>query len=401
MEPFVATPTEMHSPRNLRLIRLYYFLWIGAGGFLFPFVTLFYRDRGLSGAEIGLLSALGAVAGMLSAPFWGRRGDASPHPRRLLALALFGSACFALLRGMQAVFWALALFVVLEALVGSGSGSLSNIQALAAADGRKSGFGSIRLWGSLGWAAAAPLAGWLIERLGLYVPFGGYAVMLFVGLVVLLFVRGAAHPPPAGPQPPRPSTRQVLAGLLNRRAVLGLALAFTVVWLAGAGRQQFETLYMAQLGAQAGLIGLANTAGALVEVPFMLLADRLIRRHGSGRILRAALLLQGAAYLPVVLLPSIASIFALRILFSIAFSLLVVSYIQYLVENAPEGQGGTAISLFEVTLRGGVGLLAAPLAGYLFDLLGPYWLYPIGLGGSLLAWSILQATSRPRPDPAV
>lgn len=391
----------MHASRNLRLIRLYYFLWIGAGGFLFPFVTLFYKDRGLSGSEIGLLSALGAVAGMLSAPLWGRRGDASRHPRRLLALALFGSACFALLRGMQAVFWALALFVVLEALVGSGTGSLSNMQALAAADGRKSGFGSIRLWGSLGWAAAAPLAGWLIERLGLYVPFGGYAVMLFASLAVLLFVRGAADPPPAGPRPVRPSTRRVLAGLLNRRAVLGLALAFVIVWLAGTGRQQFETLYMAQLGAQAGLIGLANTAGALVEVPFMLLADRLIRRHGSGRVLRAALLLQATAYLPVVLLPSIASIFALRILFSIAFSLLVVSYIQYLVENAPEGQGGTAISLFEVTLHGGVGLLAAPLAGFLFDLLGAYWLYPIGLGGSLLAWSILLATTRPRPAPAV
>jgi hypothetical protein len=77
----------------------------------------------------------------------------------------------------------------------------------------------------------------------------------------------------------------------------------------------------------------------------------------------------------------------------------VTSYYPYLVESAPEGQGGTVVSLFDVTLRSGVSLLAAPLAGILFDLLGAYWLYPMGLSGGLIAWFILQATARHRPTP--
>ena len=117
----------VHRPRNpdLRSIRAYYFLWIGAGGFLFPFASLFYKARGLSGAEIGLLTTFGALSGMLAAPLWGRWGDRSGRPHRLLQIALLGSACFALLRGLQTAFWGMAVFIVLESLVGSGAGGLS------------------------------------------------------------------------------------------------------------------------------------------------------------------------------------------------------------------------------------------------------------------------------------
>jgi PPP family 3-phenylpropionic acid transporter len=383
------------ATRNLRVIRVYYFLWIGAGGFLSPFVTLFYKARGLTGTEIGLLSTFGAITGMLAAPVWGRWGDASRHPRRLIMVALLSSACFALLRGIQSLFWTISIFIILDALIGSGAGSLSNVQAVTAANGEKSGFGSIRLWGSLGWAAVTPLAGLLIERLGLYIPFAGYAFMLVAAVFTLFFVRTSSEP-----RMPRENVgivpiNRMFRMLVSSRGMVGVALAFITIWIATMGRSQFETLYMAQLGAQASLIGVANTISALFEVPFMLLADRLVRRYGSGRILRFSMLVQAGSFLPVVLFPSIPSFFILRIIASIALSFNVPSYYGYLVENAPEGQGGTLVSLFDVTLRSGVSLLAAPLAGILFDQFGPYWLYVIGMGGCLLGWSILQALARP------
>ena len=337
------------SPRNLRLIRMYYFLWIGAGGFLSPFVVLFYKARGLTGTEIGLLSTFGAITGMLAAPVWGRKGDASRHPRRLIMFALLASACFALLRGIQSLFWTISIFIILDALIGSGAGSLSNVQAVTAANGKKSGFGSIRLWGSLGWAVVTPLAGLLIERMGLYVPFAGYAMMLVAAVFVLSFVHGTARPKTALEKSVRVPLGRMVRTLSRSRTMIGVALAFATIWIGTMGRSQFETLYMTQLGAQASLIGIANTVSALFEVPFMLLTDRLVRRHGSGRILKISMLVQAASFLPVVLVPSIPSFFVLRIMASIALSLNVPAYYNYLVESAPEGQGGTVISLFDVT----------------------------------------------------
>ncbi len=379
--------------RNLQFIRAYFFLWIGAGGFLNPFVSLFYKARGLSGTEIGLLSTFGAITGMLAAPFWGRQGDASRHPRRLIMLALLASASFALLRGIQSLFWTIAIFIVADALIASGAGSLSFAQAVNAARGEKSGFGSIRLWGSLGWAVVTPLAGWLIERLGLYVPFAGYAAMIAAAVVILFFVKGDSQPKADQSGTTKVPLRQTFRALFQNRVLIGAAVAFTIVWMAANGRSQFETLYMTQLGAKASVIGMANTVSALFEVPFMLSADRLVRRHGAGRILRGSMILQAAAYLPVVLFPSIPSFFLLRILASIALSFNLPAYYHYLVNNAPEGQGSTVISLFDVTLRSGVGLLAAPLAGILFDSLGAYWLYVIGLAGAALGWLIFQGLS--------
>ena len=210
--------------RNLKLIRTYYFLWIGAGGFLSPFVTLFYKSRGLTGTEIGLLSTFGAITGMLAAPVWGRAGDSSRHPRRLIMLALLASACFALLRGIQSLFWMISIFIVADALIGSGAGSLSNVQAVNAASGEKSGFGSIRLWGSLGWAVVTPLAGWLIESLGLYVPFAGYAVLLVAAVSVLFFVRGETRPKSEMQKVVRVPLRQMLWTLSKNKTMIGVAL---------------------------------------------------------------------------------------------------------------------------------------------------------------------------------
>ncbi len=388
------------SRRDLWLMRAYYFLWIGAGGFLMPFVALVYQARGLSGAEIGLLSTCGALAGMLAAPVWGRMGDRSAAPRRLLQVALLSSAILTLLRGMQTTFWGFATFVVLDALVNSGSGSLSSMQALAAADGEKAGFGSIRLWGSLGWAAAAPLAGWLMGRYGLLMPFLGYAVLLVGAVSLLALVRSVPRAPMARPQgQPSPSTSPRLwTAVLRSRSLVWLALSLIVLWISNAGRQQFESIYLVELGAPTALVGLANTAGALIEPPFMLLADRIVRRYGAGRVFRFAVLLQALAYLPVALFPAVPSVFVLRVLFSVAFSLNVVSYMTYLVESAPNGQGATIISLFEVTLRSAIGLLTAPLAGLFFDAFGAHDLYWIGMGGCLLAWLILGVISRPGED---
>jgi hypothetical protein len=36
----------------------------------------------------------------------------------------------------------------------------------------------------------------------------------------------------------------------RNRAMLGLAMCLAVVWIAGQGRQQFEAIYLDQLGAR-------------------------------------------------------------------------------------------------------------------------------------------------------
>jgi MFS transporter, PPP family, 3-phenylpropionic acid transporter len=380
--------------RDLALIRAYFFLWIGAGGFLFPFITLFYNQQGLSGTEIGLLGTVGWGIGLIAAPLWGRWADNAVRPRRLLQISLIGTALFIMLLSQQKVFLWMAFFIALDAIISAGSEPLSTTQALAIVQDQKSGFGSVRLWGSLGWALSAPLCGWLIERTGLITTFTGYALANLASAAVLAFI--VIEPrKKLDTDPPRPPIGNITRQLLRDRSMVGLALALSVVWLAGFGQNQFEYIYLEQLGASESLIGIASMISAVIELGGMLLADRWVRKFGAGRILGLSMLLKMVGLAFTLIHPSIASIFAARTLGGIHFSMYSVASIAYTVEGAPEGQGSTILALYFVTLRGLVILFAAPLGGALFDLFGAYWLYAVGLSGNFLGWLILRLTVRP------
>ncbi len=394
--------------RNLFYTRIYTFTSIGAGGFILPFITLFYQERGLSGQQMGLLVATSGIAALLAAPVWGRWSDASHRPLRLLQLALVGSGVCMLLLGMQTAFLWMALFVAADALVGGGAEPLSTTLTLTVTNGEKAGYGSVRLWGSLGWAVIAPISGWLIERSGLFTPFIGYLGGMLVSAAILALIvlpssrRSStqdAHPPRAGEPGNKTGVgiRSLVTDLAHNRAMVGLALTLTILWISTAGRVQFEAIYMKQLGASETIIGLASTIGALLELPGMLIADRLVRRLGASRLLGGSLLMQAAGMLLVLIFPSVTAILILRALSGFYFSFYLVSSITYMAQGAPERQASTVMALYMVTLRGLVGLVGAPLAGALFDTVGAYWLYALALVGSLAGLLILRITARPEP----
>lgn len=376
-------------------LRLYFALYIGSGGFLFPFLALYYKQIGLTGAQMGLLGSIGWTVSMLLAPLWGRWGDTARNPKFVLQIALVGAAIAYLFIGFQGTFVGIVIFIVLSSIFDNSIGPLSTTHALSATQNEKSGFGSIRLFGSLGWAVAAPLAGWLIEQWGMLVPFAGYAISAILAAVLIQFVSPASSHPEHNTCPPRAPLKQVAGCLAKDRSMLGLAIAMFIVWLTGTGRVQFESIYLVQLGATESIVGLASSIGAFIELPSMLWSDRLVRRHGSGFVLRAALLLQALGMVAIVAVPSVASIFIFRAVQGTSFSLLTVAMVAYIVEGAPYGNGATALTLYDVTLHGLVILIASPLSGIFFDLVGAYWLYAIALAGNLIGWLILSITARP------
>src|SRR5512136_1718062 len=245
----------MHSlapQRNLWTLRLYYFLLIGGGGFLFPFINLFYTQQGLNGTEIGLLSTVASLVALIAAPWWGRRSDATAHPRRLLQFGLLATSLCMLALSQQPIFAWMALIVTLDALLSVGVPPLSDVVALTVTKQGRAGFGSVRLWGSLGWAVTALVGGWLIEQTGLFSMFAGYALsgLAGVGLVALIRMPRMNQLPARGKaEPKNVSVRDTSRALLNDRALVGLAIALSVVWFATSGYHQFEPVYLEQLGA--------------------------------------------------------------------------------------------------------------------------------------------------------
>jgi MFS transporter, PPP family, 3-phenylpropionic acid transporter len=191
---------------------------------------------------------------------------------------------------------------------------------------------------------------------------------------------------------PRPALKTVIVSLFRDRALIGLALALAIYWLTSNGRQRFETIYLKELGASAQLIGWAYTYPALMELPIMLWADRLIRKFGSGRLLSLAILLEALTLLTIIIHPSIESFLFMRAASGLYYSFYAIASVAYIVERAPAAQAATVLSLYFVTLGGVIALVASPISGAIFDKVGAYPLYVLAGGGAFLAWLILILT---------
>ncbi len=81
-----------------------------------------------------------------------------------------------------------------------------------------------------------------------------------------------------------------------------------------------------------------------------------------------------------------------RLLGGVAYSLVTVSLVIFLNDNAPLGQSATMLALYTITFRNLVVLVAAPLGGQIYDAVGAYWLYLFAFIGSLISLAILRIT---------
>jgi PPP family 3-phenylpropionic acid transporter len=392
---------RVSARQPLTQIRLFYFLWFAGGSFLMPFLPLFYREQGLTGFQIGMLSSIGFAVGMMAAPLWGRWTDRTFSPHRLLQLAIACNVATILLLSRQTAFLPIAVIIGFNALAGSGQEPISSSLALRVTHGTRSGFGSIRLWGSLGWAIMVSVAGWMIQRTSLQTSFVGFAVCLSAAWLVLLVFR--PRTPPAPPSAVRSSAKPELPPVRSR-VFLALFLAMLMSWFAMSGIRQFEAIYLTQLGAGEQMVGLAATLAAAVELPGMFLTDRLCRRYGAHYILLSGLVLEGLARGTVLLFPTIPWIVGIRMLTGIAFSMYTVGVVAYVQEILPAGRQAGAIALYTVVVRNLVCLVGYPLSGVIFDAAGAYWLYALALGGNLIGGFILLLSGNPRrrnePQPA-
>ncbi|TLN00028.1 MFS transporter, partial [bacterium] len=253
----------LNGSRNLWLTRLYFLVFYVGMGAVDPFINLYYVERHLSGTQIGWIGTLCAVSALLSAPLWGRVSDNSRRPKRWLQAAMLISGLALFLLSRQTTFLFLALFAGVNALVGPGVDPLMSVQAMDVVETEKTaGFGSIRLWGSLGYALAAPLGGWVIQHLNISMAFNIYAAGMLVSALILVFVsmksRVRQTVDAALEAVKSVSVQTVARGIWKNREVMGLILASIVMWGLGGGTR-FEAVYLTQLGVKTSVIGWLST----------------------------------------------------------------------------------------------------------------------------------------------
>jgi PPP family 3-phenylpropionic acid transporter len=388
--------------RDLLFARAYYFAFMGGWGFILPFINLFYVSLGLSGKQIGTIGSVSATIGLIVSPILVTELKKRPQARGILQASLMLGAIAYFLLGQQDAFLPIILIVFLQSLVGSGVMPASDAMAVHVSEEAGTGYGSIRAWASVGWIITVLTSGWLIERKGFEAGFLGVSLMWLAGALLTLLIQPRYFVSPRYAEQRKSNLRTALRQITHDRTLLGYAIAVIFMGFLNNGVLQFENVFLSQLGASKQLISVAGILSAIVELPFMVYADRYIRRVGAHRVLLIAITMTLFQRATVLLLPSIATIMIVRFIGGAAFSFLTIASVFLISSRTHPNETGTVLAIYTVTLNGLVSVLAAPISGAIFDAIGARWLYAFAVTGYAIGllslWLTRPAVEKDSPS---
>ena len=386
----------MIAGRRIFVAYLVYFAALGAS---FPYLPVYYRELGLGLTQIGVLTAIQAAIQLALAPVWGGLSDRFPRSRATLPLAALVATAGAAILFLAADFTGVLVgsLVLYGGL--SGIGPTLDARTLETlGPERRSRFGQVRAFGSLAFVLATLGVGFVLDAEGAQALFWVYLPFL----LATAFVTAAIPRRDAG------TTRSVnlLRGAGAFLAKPGMILffsGFTVVWAALAAMNAFFSIQIVALGGSPGLVGIAWSFGAFIEVPFMYAFPRFGGRFGTERLVVVGSLAFALRSVLAALISDPVALVLVAPLEGLGFTCVFVGGVTVVAARAPAGLGGTAQGLFSAsaglaTIIGSIG------GGAVAGALGIPGLFAIcagvGLAGTGMLAVALLRPPRPAAQPA-
>ena len=374
---------ELKSTFALANTRAMYISFYMAFGAFLPFINLYYERMGLSGVQIGILTAISFLVISIAAPLWGGYADAHNRHRSVFRIALLLSPVAVALLSQANSFLVYIPFVVAYAVFSSPIVPLQDSAALEVAEAHERTFGALRAWGSLGWSISTVLVGVLMQLWGIEWLFYIYIVFMLVTFLFSLFQPERKHVLQS-------TLRHGLRILLYQREILIFLFSIFLLAVTVGAVSSFLSIYLDGIGAVEGYIGLAFAIAAISEVPVMLYSGRIMRRIGSSGLLKVAFLTFALRWILLSFINIPVWALLVQVLHGISYAAFIVGGVTYINERTPEGLSTTAQAIFNVVIFGLGAIVGALLGGYLFDTVGMMTLFRIltlvALLGLLVFW---------------
>lgn len=273
--------------RQLAGFYFFYFAYIGAFA---PFFGIYLADAGFGPVEIGVVMALPQLTRIIAPHLWGWVADAGGRQIGLVrATVLAGSLCWLGLFASVSFLWICAVVLATGFFL---SAALPLVEATTLTHlGEHTGrYGSIRLWGSIGFIAAVIGVGYALDF------FGASALLWIVtgslmGTAVFTWLVSDA------PRAPHAADQQPIAHVLKRPEVIALIVACALMAVAHSPYYTFYSLHLVDHGYSKGLTGWLWALGVICEIAIFLWLPRLYAAYTLRDILIASFALAALRFL--------------------------------------------------------------------------------------------------------
>ncbi|MFP4566499.1 MAG: MFS transporter, partial [Spirochaetaceae bacterium] len=375
------------------------------------FLVPYLRSVGYAPGQIGTVMAAVFALALVGQPILGSITDRIGSPRYLVAAVLIVAAAgvnliplvrfslFAIL-GLALLYSVTAnsLPAVLDAWI------MSRRDTLAPPD-----YGIARGFGSLGFATAAVVIGFLTDRYGLQLLFPAYLILVLAAAGTALFMPRPPRPerpasgakqtaaewapeelglPSPAPEVRTPPVRGFINGLravLRNRSYLLLLGSAMVAFTGLRAGITFIPLLIEEVGGTVSDVGLAHSIGAVSEVPLFFLSTLILRRYRGLPLLGAILVLFALRLYAYTLVGSAWGVLALQLTHGLTFGLFLAAAVDYIHRIAPPEHRGFFQALAPSVYFGIGSIVGSWLGGIIIEATSVALLYRLAAGASLLA----------------
>jgi len=352
----------------IHTLRWFNFGYFSLFALFLSFLPVYLSSRGISETGIGLMMGAGGIVGLVAQPLWGVVSDRRRTIKKVLLFLLALSVVVGVATFQLSTLWALAIGVGLMYFLFMPTDPLMESLNFQVAQKHGVPYGSVRMFGAIGYATASFAVGMATDAFGLGamgVLFAGY------GLATILIAARAEDAPAAS----KPLRWAELQGFLSRRESLVFFLLVLLVAVPHRTNDLFVGIHITALGGDYRTVGMTWFVMTIAEVAFFGLAHRFLK---PGRELTVIALAAVLYVLRFALTSAAAQPFAvvlLQLLQGVTFVLFYTASIQYLYRIVPEPWRATGQTILAVLFFGVSGIVASFLGGWVFDAFGGETLY--------------------------
>jgi MFS transporter, PPP family, 3-phenylpropionic acid transporter len=354
---------------------LFFFQYLGVGAY-FIYLNVYYTQAGLSGTQIGFIATSASIIAVVSALAWGYISDRTGNPRLLLVIGATGSLVVAQFVPLVDTFWGFFALASLSSLLSSPLFTLVDGVTLAMLGARSENYGRFRLGGSMGFIVASAISGLIYGQTGLTVIFPAYGVVMGMFIITALLL-------PAIPVKIETRPKAQIGAMIRQPAWIVFALSVFLIWLANYAIINYMGVALIRMGGDEGLVGIASTATALMEIPFMAFSGWFIRRFGLTRLMVTGMLIMVLRYALLGLMPDPNWAIYINLINGPAFAFFATCSVAIARKLAPPTLIVTAQGFLN-SIASLAGVVGALLTGMLFDATGPQGIF-MGMALSCLA----------------
>jgi len=356
----------------VRGVRAQYFISFGLMGAVLPFLSVFLKERGLSNAQVGYVTAAAGFGVLLTPVFITLLADAA-IAGRVLMFGIFASGGLLLIATIGAEgFWPIIICYSLHALAMAPVVPLQDgiYFSAAAREQRPPPYHVVRVWGTFGYILPSVVLYFFLTGAGSVSPALACGVaMCALGAINALLVlpAGTVALDRSKALPTRVPTFNAVAAMLEPH-VLVFCIAMALVHMAAASYYQLYPLHLTDnLGIGKQWVGLIANIGVVVEIAFMLGFGWLTAKLTLRGLMIAGVGCIALRFVLLALVPTPAIAIGTQVLHGMMVLVLHVAPPIYLNGRARDAYRNSIQGMYAMLVSGAARIIGSAVAGIIAE----------------------------------